>query len=99
MLTGHSECGLVRTRINATRRATDALALIASRRTLPYDRYLTIPFLAIAILMTVHRNVTIRTIRCTLTASNAVVFDHNLFVPFAEDGVDRTANEAIRIGA
>ena len=89
----------MRASINTAWSTTDAFALVAGGRPLPDNGYLLVSLLAISVLMTIHGDVAIGAIGRALAAADAVIFDNDLFVPFAEDRIDRAAHQAIRVGA
>ena len=89
----------MRTCINTSWSPSNALALVASCRALPYHRDLAVTLDPIPVLVTVHRDVPIRAVCRALTAAYTVILDHDLLVPLPKDRIDRTPNQTIRVRA
>jgi len=87
------------TSIDTSRSSADALALVASGCPLSHHRNLAVSLDAISILMPDHRDIAVGTVRCALPAADAMVFDHYFLVAFPKDRIDRTAHQAVRVGA
>jgi len=82
----------MRASINTAGRTTDAFALVAGSRPLPYNGYLLVSLLAISVLMPIHGDVAIGAIRGALPTADAVVFDDDLLVSLSEDCIDRATD-------
>ena len=78
--------------VNTAWSTTDTFALVAGCRPLPYNGYLLVSLLAISVLMPIHGDVAIGAIRRALSTADAVVFDDDLLVSFAEDCIDRATD-------
>ena len=78
----------MRASIDTAWSTTDAFALVAGGRPLPYNGYLLVSLLAISVLMPIHGDVAIGAIRRALSTADAVVFDDDLLVSLSEDCIN-----------